>query len=120
MTPDCCQCEGPGYCPLMKRRMSQVRFEECRDKPHYFEMFLKEAGKSPAREIPQTDWDQSPCIHLGKVVEVMSCVSCGGESQSFETRECAIYGVCSERPRDSAIDACYGCQDYKPTPPSPP
>ena len=40
-----CQCERPGYCPLMKRNMSQVRWQECKHKPHYFEMFLGEADK---------------------------------------------------------------------------
>lgn len=32
----------------MKRRMSATRYNECRHKPHYFEMFLREAtGEKP-------------------------------------------------------------------------
>jgi len=42
-TPTKCQCDKPGFCPLMNREMSKVRHAECKSKPHYFEMFLKEA-----------------------------------------------------------------------------
>lgn len=44
--PTECQCDGPGYCPLMQRQMSAVRHDECKHKPHYFAMFLREAGKT--------------------------------------------------------------------------
>ena len=40
-----CQCTGPGYCSLLQRDMSEVRWNECKHKPKYFEMFLKVAGK---------------------------------------------------------------------------
>lgn len=47
VTPTKCQCNGPGYCSLMGRKMSKVRHDECQNKPHYFEMFLKESWRVP-------------------------------------------------------------------------
>lgn len=57
--PTECQCDGHGYCKLLKRpfdppegrKMSEVRWEECKNKPHYFEMFYNESenGNNPVK-----------------------------------------------------------------------
>lgn len=129
MTPEKCQCESAGACPILRREcdpltgrmMSEVRHSECKNKPHYFEMFLGET-QNPCRGSIQppkpieSDWNQSPCKHLGEVVDSVFCESCGGNSVNYPVRECAIYGLCTERHRDDVIDFCYGCRDYKPAP----
>lgn len=46
-----CQCDSPGWCKILKRdcdpekgrKMGEARFNECKHKPHYFEMFLGES-----------------------------------------------------------------------------
>ena len=69
MIPEKCQCDGPGYCSLMKRPscdppegrlMSGVRWSECsnQDGQHaaWFEMLLNEAtlGRCPGRPASKT------------------------------------------------------------------
>lgn len=48
-----CTCTGSGFCKTHNRHMSEVRFQECRDKPGYFEVFQeaktedRNVGKPP-------------------------------------------------------------------------
>lgn len=37
-----CKCELAGWCDTHKRNMSEVRFNECKNKPGYFEVFQKD------------------------------------------------------------------------------
>lgn len=100
--------------------MHPVRHDECKNKPHYFEMFLGETRKpchaTGPQKAPESDWNQSPCKHLGQEVDSVFCESCGGTSIEYPVRECAIYWLCTERHRDDVIDSCFGCKDYKPAP----
>jgi hypothetical protein len=124
MTPEKCQCANPGLCKLLRRecdppdgrRMSKARHRECQTAV-YFEMFLGETrlpcnGVEP-HKTPESDWNQSPCIHLGEEVETRFCTTCGGmNGKPYAVRECAIHGVCSERKRDSRVECCLGCFEY--------
>ncbi len=47
-----CQCNSSGWCKILNRDMHHDRWDECHNKPHYFEMFLREseAGWEPDNE----------------------------------------------------------------------
>lgn len=49
MEPTKCICDSPGYCQLMRRRMSEVRHNECQNVPGYFEVFLEGRDRKPKR-----------------------------------------------------------------------
>lgn len=49
--PTECQCTAAGFCALLNRQMHPVRFDECKNKPHYFEMFLSERKKYAGKNI---------------------------------------------------------------------
>lgn len=40
-----CKCELAGWCETHKRRMSETRYRECKEKPGYFEVFEKDRIK---------------------------------------------------------------------------
>jgi hypothetical protein len=64
MTSTECQCTNPGYCSLMQREMSEVRHYECKNKPHYFKMFLGEAGNARSRPFSSSQvYEQEPLIN---------------------------------------------------------
>lgn len=48
-TPTECQCESPGYCQLMKRQMSAIRHNECKNKPGFFPVFWNARDSKPSR-----------------------------------------------------------------------
>ena len=37
-----CECQLSGWCETHQRKMSEVRFHECHDKPGYFEVFQED------------------------------------------------------------------------------
>lgn len=128
MTLTQCQCDSPGHCPTLRRDcdppegrwMHSDRHNECKNKPHYFQMFLGETKvpcKGAPTKPPESDWSEKPCVHLGPEVEVRECSMCGKRKQEYTVRECAVHRVCSERKRDSRVECCLGCDDYEPAPP---
>src|SRR5688500_18872513 len=106
-----CQCSEAGFCSFLRREcdpqagryMHPVRHDQCKNKLHYFEMFLDETRKpchtTGPQKAPESDWGQSPCLHLGPEVDSVFCESCGGTSIEYPVRECAIYGLCTEHHR---------------------
>lgn len=80
-----CVCESPGYCKLLRRKndpplgrlMHQDRWEECRNQPAYFEMFLKESTDSPAvSSFPLKSLGEGPGTELKKLLEAEGIPSC--------------------------------------------
>jgi hypothetical protein len=51
----------------MNRQMHPIRFDECKNKPHYFEMFLKERNNSHPKTSKSSE-KQSPPL-LGDILE---------------------------------------------------
>lgn len=134
-----CECENAGFCRLLRREcdpsagrlMSKVRHEECRTKPHYFEMFLGETkkpclGHTPAEPpnlktgTSETDWNEpSRCRHLGEEFDERECQLCGLKGTMYKVRKCAIHGECSERKRATSVQSCLACEEYAPREPPP-
>lgn len=122
-TPTECQCDEPGYCGLMRRSMSEVRHSECKNKPGYFQVFLKESGKHDAQPPqPQLtwDWESGPCDNAGEVLRRVKCKPCSGR-KTAEIRACRIHGECawSHGIRKNGmsgplVKSCRNCEDYKP------
>ncbi len=48
-----CNCTGPGFCKTHNRHMSDVRHNECKNKPGYFEVF-QEAKDGPKQNTEAT------------------------------------------------------------------
>jgi len=126
-----CRCDAPGFCSLHRRHedpsdgryMSEIRWNECHNKPHYFEVFLQESITGGAeinpdalRGIPETDWSQpTACRHLGKELATdRVCKMCGSRGKLYTIRACEKHKECSERKRDRKVENCLTCDDYDP------
>ena len=113
--PKACIRDGPGWCVLMNRRMSEVRWNECKNKPHYFDMFLKEAKQ---RVFPRTKVFNN-CIHRGQLMGYITCRPCMNSGDGKRAvYQCAIHGKCTDRntaptnPLEERPVACSTCEDY--------
>lgn len=106
-TPTKCVCDSPGYCELMQRDMHSARWNECKNVPHYFEMFLKEAGTYK----PATASASRPCIHRGEENGRIECPSCSGMVK-VKTFDCVVHGSCTLGKRVDDVTCCVGCGDY--------
>lgn len=63
-----CKCELSGWCETHKRQMSEARFNECKNKPGYFEVFQKDLAKRQGAENDKG-------LGLGDVVEKIAEVT---------------------------------------------
>lgn len=93
---------------MMKREMGEARFDECKNKPHYFEMFLSEAGKKRLARIVSLE----PCIHLGEETGRIECPSCSGTVR-VKTFACEIHGECTLSKALNELACCAGCAEYQ-------
>ncbi len=66
-----CKCNSPGYCSLMKRQMSETRYNECKYKPGYFDVFLKDAEKKGGKPVskPVVKPEKGPGTELKKLLK---------------------------------------------------
>src|SRR5688500_9952291 len=90
-----CECLDFGFCHKMGRTMSKIRWTQCQTDPAYYNVFLRESSNPPkiVPFYPESDWNRSPCKHLGPEVDSVFCESCGGNSVNYPVRECVIYGL---------------------------
>lgn len=63
-----CKCELAGWCETHKRKMSQTRFDECKNKPGYFEVFQQDLARRQEAE-------NNKGLGLGDVVEKVAEVT---------------------------------------------
>ena len=110
--PTECQCSGPGYCSLMQREMGNARWNECKNKPHYFEMFLSEVGRKRASPKPARP-PLGPCVHLGKENGRIECPACRG-TVKIKTFACDVHGKCTLGKSLDDVACCVGCDEFSP------
>lgn len=120
--PDKCQCDGPGFCPLLKREcdppmgrmMGNARHNECKNKPHYFEMFLGEVNKpcsGKGGRVPPPN--RGMCVHRGEVLRKQKGELCGCRDPQ-EVYACALHGECTTKRAMRRMSACNTCIDHVP------
>ena len=111
-----CQCDRSGYCAILGRHMSEVRHNECKNKPHYFEMFLSEAGKKKTPlpiEVPL-----APCTFRSGKIGTIECRTCTGGGFRH-VYKCQIHGQCTDKNvtpknlQNKKPHACSTCEEYK-------
>lgn len=97
--------------------LGQSRWNECKNKPHYFEMFLKESQtgsyeRNKALSLQKTPEKKSPCTHLGEENGRIECPSCSG-TVKVKTFDCAVHGSCTLGKALDGAACCVGCADYR-------
>lgn len=91
--------------------MTRVRWEECRSKPGYFEMFLQDIER--ANKLTHEPRDPAACIHRGESTGTQECPTCSG-TVKLKVFTCAIHGECTIQKRIEGV-ACCPCDDYENT-----
>lgn len=111
--PTSCQCESPGLCTILQRRMVGRAYQICQGenvspvlRESYLTKWAVEAGKTKPSTPP------SPCINLGEEVEQRECTTCNGKCM-IKVFECFIHGLCSVK-KQVGVQTCRGCGDYAP------
>jgi hypothetical protein len=104
-----CQCEAAGYCPLLKRPMSEHHFAICQHQV-----------LTPAKcEVYQRNWlqlagvpiDPDACPHRGEQVRTETCHVCGRRGQQVPIHQCDVFGECSPKLHQigQVEHVCDGC-----------
>lgn len=90
-----CQCEAIGYCPVLKRPMSEHHFAICQHQV-----------LTPAKcEVYQRNWlqlagvaaDPDICPHRGEQVRTETCHVCGNRGKQIPVHKCEVFGECSPK-----------------------
>lgn len=73
-----CQCLKPGFCPIHNRKVSEVRWNQCRTEPGIFEALSKPANYNQEIQpsIPPLPLGEGPGTELKKLLEAEGIPSC--------------------------------------------
>lgn len=72
-----CKCELAGWCETHQRKMSETRFNECKNKPGYFEVFQQDLAKRQGLGLGDVVEKVAEVTGIKKVVEAVFGNDCG-------------------------------------------
>lgn len=102
-----CQCDCPGWCDILKRKMNARAFAVCQGKnpdgtpmdPYRHAMFMrllyKQGGVEKPVESKFATPEQFPCIFRESVIEEVPCQICGQRDKKTDLYACGLHGKCT-------------------------
>lgn len=96
-----CQCSGPGYCPVHKRKISETRWNQCKTRPGYFVALsdtTHNRSSQPRLSQPADYLAEGPGEELKNILQARGIRSCevGCDETAIKMNELGADG-CREK-----------------------
>ncbi len=93
----------------MKRQMSEARHDECKNKPHYFEMFLSEADKTKETIVRNKPKKLRLLWNFAKAVTKYVYSGLKNVSEKVYKERLSVCETCVFRQNDKCLHKSCGC-----------